>query len=338
MTIRDITSRMTCPAHATVLTVPAAMADAGVPWPSGELTCARGCRFPVIEGIPRFTERDHYANAFGLQWQRYQKTQLDSHTGAPISKERLERCLGGPLSMLAGKTVLECGAGAGRFTEHLVAHAGTLVSLDLSSAVDANVKNCTGAGQRPYLLVQADMNKSPLPRQAFDVVLCLGVLQHTPSPEQSMTSLAEHVKPGGILVVDHYASRPGIGSLGQYLSVGFPLREVLKRLDPETGLKATRAISAVCDPIRKRTSKFPLLDLAVSRVLPTASYYGAFPALSDDAIREWNELDTHDGLTDWYKHRRSPAQIEDHLRSLGLWPEMCARGGNGVEARARRPA
>lgn len=335
MTIAEITARMRCPAHGGPLTVPAAMADAGVPWPAGEVTCGRGCRFPVVDGILRFTERDHYANAFGLQWRRYQKTQLDSHTGAPISRDRLERCLGADLRSLAGKRVLECGAGAGRFTEHLIQHAGTLVSLDLSSAVDANLANC-GGGERPYLLVQADMNKNPLPPRAFDVVLCLGVLQHTPDPEQSMRSLAEHVAPGGILVVDHYASRPGIGSAGQYLSVSFPVREVLKRLDPETGLKATRAISAVCDPIRKRTSKRPLLDLVVSRFLPTASYYGMFPELSDEAIREWNELDTHDGLTDWYKHRRSPAQIERHLRSLGLAIELCERGGNGVEARARR--
>lgn len=337
MSIIDVTSRLRCPPHGAALTVPAAMAAAGVPWPAGELTCERGCRFPVVGGIPRFTERDHYANAFGLQWRRYQKTQLDSHTGAPISRERLERCLGAPLSSLAGKRVLECGAGAGRFTEHLIEHAGTLVSLDLSSAVDANLANC-GGGRRPYLLVQADMNASPLPRHAFDVVLCLGVLQHTPSPERSMTSLAEHVAPGGALIVDHYASRPGFGAAGQYLSLGFPLREVLKRLDPETGLKATIAISAVCDPIRKRTSRRPLLDLVVSRVLPTACYYRDLPQLSDEAIREWNELDTHDGLTDWYKHRRSPAQIEAHLRSLGLAIELCSRGGNGVEARARRAA
>lgn len=336
MTIREITSHLSCPTHAIPLAVPATMADAGVPWPAGELTCASGCRFPVEGGIPRFTQRDHYANAFGLQWRRYQKTQLDSYTGSTISRTRLERCLGAPLSSLAGKTVLECGAGAGRFTEWLIDAAGTLVSLDLSNAVDANLKNC--AGKRPYLLVQADMNKTPLPKKFFDVVLCLGVLQHTPSPEASIASLADHVKPGGILVIDHYASRPGLGAAGQYLTVGFPLREVLKRLAPETGLKATIALTAICDPIRKRTSRYPTLDLLASRLLPTACYYGTFPELPARIVREWNELDTHDGLTDWYKHRRSPEQIDRYLQSLGLETELCARGGNGVEARARRPS
>ena len=73
-------------------------------------------------------------------------------------------------------------------------------------------------------------------------------------------------------------------------------------------------------------------------MLPTACYYGAFPDLPYHIVRELNELDTHDGLTDWYKHRRSPAEIERYLQSLGLTMELCARGGNGVEARARRPA
>lgn len=324
-----------CPSHASRLTLPPAMRGRGVPWPDGELTCEAGCRFPVTGGLPRFTKRDHYANAFGLQWRRYQRTQLDSFTGLTITRDRLEAALGMPLRELAGKRVLECGAGAGRFTEHLIAHAGELVSLDLSDAVDANLRNC-GGGPRPYRLVQADMNRTPLPRRAFDVVLCLGVLQHTPSPEASIASLAEHVATGGILVIDHYASRPLISALGQYLTLGFPLREVLRRVEPETGLRATIALSRLGDPVRKRTARYPLLDLAVSRLVPTASYYGKFPGLSDEQTREWNELDTHDGLTDWYKHRRSPDQIEAIVRGAGLSVVRCDRTRYGVEARAQR--
>jgi len=335
MSIRDFAERLQCPKHSIPLEVPAELLDSGVPWPGGELTCPSGCVFPIVGGIPRFTQREHYANAFGLQWRRYQRTQLDSYTGHPISRVRLERCLGMPLSGLSDKSVLECGAGAGRFTEWLADAAGTLVSLDLSDAVDANLKNC--AGKKPYLLLQADIRHMPVPKRAFDVVMCLGVLQHTPSPEESVASLAEYVKPGGTLVIDHYVKRPVFSSAGQYLSMGFPVREVLKRLAPETGLRATIALSAICDPIRKRTSRIPALDLFVSRLLPTACYYKAFPELADDIVREWNELDTHDGLTDWYKHRRSPAEIDAIVRSVGLETVYCARGGNGVEARGRRP-
>jgi len=61
---------------------------------------------------------------------------------------------------------------------------GALVSIDLSSAVEANRENCDAKG--PYLLMQADINGSPFPDGSFDVVACLGVIQHTPSPEATI--------------------------------------------------------------------------------------------------------------------------------------------------------
>ena len=45
-------------------------------------------------------------------------------------------------------------------------------------------------------------------------------------------------------------------------------------------------------------------------------------------------LDTHDTLTDYYKHLRSEAQIEQSLRACGFSRVQVWRGGNGVEARA----
>ncbi|MBL0256269.1 MAG: hypothetical protein IPQ03_01630 [Bacteroidetes bacterium] len=62
------------------------------------LISTKGESFPVIGGIPRFVPADNYASAFGLQWKTFAKTQLDSFSGLDITKERLERCLGFPLS------------------------------------------------------------------------------------------------------------------------------------------------------------------------------------------------------------------------------------------------
>ena len=55
-----------------------------------------GERFPV-NGIPRFVPAENYADAFGFQWKNFARTQLDSHSGTPITRIRLERCLGFPL-------------------------------------------------------------------------------------------------------------------------------------------------------------------------------------------------------------------------------------------------
>ena len=68
--------------------------------------------YPIHAGIPHFVASDEYAANFGAQWNLFLKTQLDSYTGVPISRDRLRRCLGEELwSDLRGKAVLECGCG-----------------------------------------------------------------------------------------------------------------------------------------------------------------------------------------------------------------------------------
>ena len=37
-----------------------------------------GKKYEIINNIPRFVKSDNYANSFGLQWNKFRKTQLDS--------------------------------------------------------------------------------------------------------------------------------------------------------------------------------------------------------------------------------------------------------------------
>jgi SAM-dependent methyltransferase len=332
--LQALAEALVCPTHRVKLEAQSHSASGGVPWEDGTIRCPSGCQFAIERGIPRFVDGG-YAKAFGLQWRRYQRIQLDSYLGRTYSRDRLERCLGVPLTSLAGKRVLEVGAGAGRFTEWLKRYAGALVSIDLSDAVDANLLN--GQGKEPYLLLQADLSRSPLPHKAFDAVVCLGVLQHTPSPEESIKNLVAHLAPGGLLAIDHYRRAPGLFAYKMYLSLGYPLRLILRDLDPETGLKATIAITRICDPVRKWTNKHYWLDQAVSMALPSACYYRDYPDLDPALVYQINELDTHDGLTDYYKHRRTVAEIDAFLRQIGLTHVVCSEGGNGVEAHATAP-
>ena len=77
------------------------------------LVSPMGERVPIVRSIPRFVPSDGYTAAFGLQWNLHSQTQLDSRTGAHLSRERLERSLGVPLAEIAGLRVLEAGCGAG---------------------------------------------------------------------------------------------------------------------------------------------------------------------------------------------------------------------------------
>lgn len=78
--------------------------------------------------------------------------------------------------------MLEVGSGAGRFTRALLETTrATIWSVDVSDAVSANnASNATPGGDRPKL-AQASIYELPFPPGSFDRVICLGVLQHTPT-------------------------------------------------------------------------------------------------------------------------------------------------------------
>lgn len=281
--------------------------------------------------MPRFVTSERYTRAFGAQWKRYRRTQLDSYTGVPISAERARRCVGDSLwGSLSGKHVLECGCGAGRFTEVLLDAGAHVTSVDLSEAVDANAANFPPNDH--HRIAQADLLTLPFRPQSYDVVFCLGVIQHTPNPERTIGKLAEQVRPGGWLVIDHYHH-----SLSWWTKSALILRQILKRLPPDQGLRWTERIVDVCLPLHARVRRHALAHALVSRVSPVWSYYRALPDLPDNLQREWALLDTHDGLTDWYKHFRTVAGIRRALLAAGLVDVYCARGGIGIEARARKP-
>ncbi len=101
-----------------------------------------GERYDVLDGIPRFVPVDNYASSFGLQWNTYRETQLDSYTGIPLSRSRLERIAGGSMDVFRGKAVLEAGCGAGRFTEIMLQAGAGVFAADISRAVEANYRNC----------------------------------------------------------------------------------------------------------------------------------------------------------------------------------------------------
>jgi SAM-dependent methyltransferase len=286
-------------------------------------------RYPVVAGIPRFVSTGAYVESFGLQWNIHTQTQLDSHTHAGLSTERLARCLGFDPAQLAGRTVLEAGCGAGRFTEVLVGAGAFVHAVDLSSAVEANRRNI---GDRPnYVVAQADLLHPPFPAGSFDVVLCLGVLQHTPSPEASVASLWRMVKPGGLLVVDHYT-----WSVSRVTKLAPLYRAVLKRMPPTVAKRVTDTLVDWFFPLHWQARNVPLAQRLLSRVSPCLAYCHLYPQMARDLHEDWCRLDTFDELTDSFKHLRTTGEIRRLLEELGGLDVAVAHGGNGVEARSRK--
>ncbi|MFM8331712.1 MAG: class I SAM-dependent methyltransferase [Candidatus Methylumidiphilus sp.] len=279
--------------------------------------------------------QENYAISFGLQWNEYRTAQLDSRIGLTISKDRLTRILGGSLEVVKEKQVLEAGCGAGRFSEILLEAGAILTAVDLSTAVEANYKNC--GSFLKYSVCQADIMAFPFFSEQFDVVVCIGVIQHTENPEQTIASLCEQLRPGGLLVIDHYAYGYPV-TLSRYL-----LRSVLKKFPGKAALIFCKILTAVLWPVHRllwlgrRFVVIKLLRKIFLYLSPIVDYQDDYPQLGAKLLRIWATLDTHDTLTDYHKHLRNVDEIREHLLKCGMENIEAYYAGNGVEARARKP-
>lgn len=298
-------------------------------------SCKLGCEFLIKNNIPRFIESEKYSSSFGLQWQKFRLTQLDSHNGTMISHDRLKRLLGGSFEPLKDKTVLEAGCGAGRFTEILLAKKSTVFAFDLSSAVEANYRNFKD--HKDYFIIQADVLKLPFRLNSFDYIFGIGFVQHTPNPEETIKVLCSYLKPGGMLVMDHY-------TYGYAMTFSRRiLRSFLLKKNPEFSLKFTEKFVAFLWPLHRlfwRIKKYPYLSQLRAYFLklsPVVDYYDAYLELGEELLYQFAILDTHDTLTDYYKHLRSPREIKKYLKKIGMQKIESYIGGNGVEARATKP-
>jgi SAM-dependent methyltransferase len=270
-------------------------------------------------------KRHDYTRSFGFQWNAHARTQLDSHTGLPISRERLFGVSGWPQSM-PGETILEAGSGAGRFTEVLLATGAEVFSFDFSEAVNANAAN---NGRHPNLhLFRGDIFRIPFRAQGFARVMCLGVLQHTPDPKAAFMSLAAQVRPGGELVIDVYAKR-----LSSLLHWKYALRPLTTRMNKQTLYRVVRAAVPLLLPLAVFLRRIG--GRAAARLVPVVEY--STLGLSPELHREWSTLDTFDALAPRYDLPQTVAAVQSWYREAGFTQVRVFRGPNGVVGRGTRP-
>ncbi len=292
----------------------------------------RNC-YPIRNSIPRFVETSNYADSFGMQWNQFRKTQLDSHSGLPISANRFWRATGWQPSAVAGQWVLDVGCGAGRFAEIALQAGGRVVALDFSSAVDACYANFK---QYPDLhVLQADLYALPFANEAFPFVYSLGVLQHTPDVRKAFAALPAMLAPGGRLCVDVYWKR-----VRTMLHTKYLLRPLTKRLPPKQLFGALRHAVPVLLTVSQQLGRIPLAGRVLKRLIPVADYTGIYP-LSDRQLQEFALLDTFDMLAPRYDNPQTSRMVRHWFDSAGLeGVEIFLEGhlvGRGHKPQRRRP-
>ena len=290
------------------------------------LTCTScGQAYAVLNGIPRFVPANNYATSFGYQWNIHRRSQLDSYTKLPITRNRLFGVTEWPERM-DGQRVLEAGSGAGRFTEILVSTGATVFSFDYSSAIDANHAN-NGHAQNLNLF-QGDIFNIPLRKGSFDKVMCLGVIQHTHDPKKGFINLAEMVRPGGELVIDAYTR-----SLVSLLQWKYVLRPITMRMKQETLYSIISKAAPPLVPITKFLRKIG--GRMGARLSPICEY--SYLGLPPEINRDWAILDTFDMYSPAHDHPQSIASVTRWFVEAGFQDIKVAVGPNGVVGKGQRP-
>jgi SAM-dependent methyltransferase/uncharacterized protein YbaR (Trm112 family) len=186
----------------------------------GWLTCP-GCeeRYPLIAGTPRMLDPEGRADLARL----YPKAaiRLPNAPAAPLDRKRSVRQrtaesfayewehFGQPRpewhqnfvdylqphdpDFLAGKLLLDVGAGSGRHSVQAASYGARVVAVDLGQSIDVARRNLPDE----VLTVQADAERLPFAGGAFDLVMSIGVLHHLPDPERAFRRLVELIAPGG---------------------------------------------------------------------------------------------------------------------------------------------
>ncbi len=159
----------------------------------GNLVCYK-CRkdYPIVRGIPRFTNTESYSESFGYEW-RYLNwiREDDEREFWTITDWKSED--------LSGKKVLEVGCGGGRLARFVSNYCNEFVGFDYSLAVDKAQEMCKGNPKAHF--VQCDVNKHPFRPNMFDTVYSHGVIHHTPDTKKSFDNIPQLVKYGGTMYI-----------------------------------------------------------------------------------------------------------------------------------------
>lgn len=274
----------------------------------GSLNCGHCKRsHPIVRSVPRFVESDPYAGNFGLQWNVFSRTQLDSANGTTISRDKFVSITGLTPEQLKDKRVLDVGCGMGRFLEVAASGGAEVIGIDLSRAVDAAFEN---VGHLPNVhIIQANLFSLPFERATFDFVYSFGVLHSTPSTKRAFLKSCEYLRPAGRIAVWVY-HKYWEGSVPPFMRL---YRHATSRIPPSWLLRLVKTYVPPALPL----VRLPKVGRLLKWPIPVLDYKGLLP-LSDDQLREWAILDTFDMLGPKYQFWHSLDEGRAWLREAGL--------------------
>ncbi len=270
---------------------------------AGGFDCrACGKKYPDKNGVASFVESGEYADSFGFQWHRYNRTQLDNQE-CRESESDFRKRTGFRPEDLNGKLVLDVGCGMGRFAEVATRWGARVIGIDLSAAAEVAARNLA---DRDFVALRADVFALPFALESFDYIYSIGVLHHTPDCEAAVKALPKFLKPGGYLAVWLYS-----GYNKWYRFSDF-YRKVTHRMPP----RVLHGILSVAVPVLNAVDTGLRFIPLIGKPLAGAIHH-VFP-VNRNPRREWRVLDTFDWYSPRYQSKHTYEQVFRWFESCGM--------------------
>lgn len=268
--------------------------------------------YPIVNGIPRFagyseSNQKDYLKSFSYQWNKWAYIQYESQNiGKPMhhhTRRMWEKITDFKFN-LKNKILLDVGCGPGRFLEVVRQKHSKVIGIDMSFAVEPAADFFK---RDPYVLVcQANALQLPFKANSFDGIYSIGVLHHTPNPEQGVKEMTRCLKSEGGFAISVY------GKNGQY---DFPIVNLYRKL-----FKFLWPVFRHYPPLIY--SLFTVYILGSLTKLPFGKYFFyplkiLFPFFNLKDAR-WSLLDTFDSVTPSYQSTHSHFEVFQWMKKQKL--------------------
>jgi len=258
----------------------------------------------------------HYTESFSIEYAIQPTIQLDSFNKLNINENRLYKNSEWEAKDLKGKSVLEIGSGAGKFTEILIKSECNLFSTDSSDAIQINYKNNFNKliNNKTYF-IKADAKDLIFRNSVFNYILIYGVLQNVKNQKEILKNSYKLLKPGGKFSFDVTKKNKFFLHL---LNPKYFWRFIFKKMNRSSLYSLVQFLVKKYYPLDTfLKKKFGKMGRIISKILfpfPLINYY--FLDLDEETKINMTILDTYDCLASEYDQALTLSEVKILLKEI----------------------
>ncbi|MFT3867314.1 MAG: class I SAM-dependent methyltransferase [Nibricoccus sp.] len=278
-------------------------------------------RPPAVSGCDAAFQQSMTVDSFGWQWtwNSAMRTQGDL-------RMRVVNKFGLDPAVFANRVVIDAGAGAGDQSRYMLSLGASVVSVDLSEAIEVVARKLRS--NTNWVGIQADIMRLPFQSEQFDMVYCEGVIQHTQDSVKTVRELCRVLKQGGQIMAAHYIRQPiksWLARMKRRLTASYYeyLRSRLSGMERFKLLFVTGVFGAM--------NYVPVLGYFL-RKSGTVLYYDLMPDFKTTWTNTFDYYGNHA-----YQRFITPEEFDQYFKDAGGMELVYSREGNVVAKKADSP-